>query len=364
VLLNVCSHRGVAVCRTDCGNASTFRCPYHGWSYDNTGRLLGVTVEREAFGGRINKAELGLKEARVATYHGLIFATWNADGPSLEDRLGDMRFYYDMVFGLTDNGLEVAGPPIRWVERANWKFASDNLVGDGYHTLTVHKSFDELGLVPGFNDPSLFRGLTSVADPKNGDGMEIVHFFPLDPDDPEALEQATFLMGLDEGFAEEVKRHLTPEQMPVFLRGMPGIGNIFPNMCFFGMLWPTGDPDEGLSYMPAIRLAQPNGPNEHVVWEWALVPKDMPEEAKILQRRASLRNFGSSGIAEQDDAEIWATAQRATRGVQGRKRVFRYLAEGPKDETWPGPGNVRTSFPDEVNQLNFWARWRDLMASH
>src|SRR5207253_1159249 len=37
VTLNVCSHRGATVCRVECGNATTFRCPYHAWVYDNTG---------------------------------------------------------------------------------------------------------------------------------------------------------------------------------------------------------------------------------------------------------------------------------------------------------------------------------------
>ncbi len=31
VLLNVCRHRGAAVCRDAAGQATTFQCPYHGW---------------------------------------------------------------------------------------------------------------------------------------------------------------------------------------------------------------------------------------------------------------------------------------------------------------------------------------------
>ncbi|MFK4985568.1 Rieske 2Fe-2S domain-containing protein, partial [Klebsiella pneumoniae] len=32
---NMCLHRGMQVCRAEMGNASHFRCPYHGWSYRN-----------------------------------------------------------------------------------------------------------------------------------------------------------------------------------------------------------------------------------------------------------------------------------------------------------------------------------------
>src|SRR5438445_617655 len=34
VLLNVCTHRGMKVCRGDAGNDKQFKCPYHGWTSD------------------------------------------------------------------------------------------------------------------------------------------------------------------------------------------------------------------------------------------------------------------------------------------------------------------------------------------
>ena len=40
--LNVCRHRGNRVCRAEVGNAMTFTCSYHGWSYRNDGQLIGV----------------------------------------------------------------------------------------------------------------------------------------------------------------------------------------------------------------------------------------------------------------------------------------------------------------------------------
>src|SRR5262249_30991857 len=46
VLLNMCRHRGMQVCRAELGNASHFRCPYHAWTYRNTGELIGVVVPR------------------------------------------------------------------------------------------------------------------------------------------------------------------------------------------------------------------------------------------------------------------------------------------------------------------------------
>ena len=40
--LNTCRHRGMRVCRADAGNAASFTCSYHGWTYGNDGRLIGV----------------------------------------------------------------------------------------------------------------------------------------------------------------------------------------------------------------------------------------------------------------------------------------------------------------------------------
>jgi phenylpropionate dioxygenase-like ring-hydroxylating dioxygenase large terminal subunit len=38
VLHNACRHRGVKLCRAAMGNASHFRCSYHGWTYANQRR--------------------------------------------------------------------------------------------------------------------------------------------------------------------------------------------------------------------------------------------------------------------------------------------------------------------------------------
>ena len=51
--LNVCRHRGNRLCRADAGNAATFTCAYHGWTYGNDGRLVGVPHFNEAYYGAL-----------------------------------------------------------------------------------------------------------------------------------------------------------------------------------------------------------------------------------------------------------------------------------------------------------------------
>ena len=49
VLLNSCRHRGMPVCRYDAGNAASFICSYHGWSYGLDGALIGVPQFNERY---------------------------------------------------------------------------------------------------------------------------------------------------------------------------------------------------------------------------------------------------------------------------------------------------------------------------
>ena len=63
--LNVCRHRGNRLCRADLGNAATFTCAYHGWTYGNDGQLVGVPYLREAYHGELDRERWGL-DARGA----------------------------------------------------------------------------------------------------------------------------------------------------------------------------------------------------------------------------------------------------------------------------------------------------------
>src|SRR2546430_703920 len=101
------------------------------------GTPLRSLIDAENMHGNIiKKDELGLRKARVDAYAGFIFATWDDNAESLDDFLGDIKFYTDLMFDRSEAGLEVLGPPQRFVIRANWKCAGEQHSGDGYHNLT------------------------------------------------------------------------------------------------------------------------------------------------------------------------------------------------------------------------------------
>jgi carnitine monooxygenase subunit len=134
--INVCRHRGSQVVQHGCGTARRFTCPYHAWSYDTTGALVGV-AGRAKFGD-VDTDTHGLVELPCQERSGIIFAvldptatidvdTWLAGYDTVLDSLGlaDMEVLHE---------TELVGP--------NWKVAFDGYV-DGYHLDILHK--DTLG---------------------------------------------------------------------------------------------------------------------------------------------------------------------------------------------------------------------------
>ena len=120
--LNVCRHRGNRLCRADRGNAASFTCAYHGWTYRNDGRLAGVPYLKEAYHDELDRDRWGLVPvAQLANYKGLWFATFDAAAPPLRDYLGEMAWYLDTFVDRREHGIEIVATH-KWVMPCNWKF--------------------------------------------------------------------------------------------------------------------------------------------------------------------------------------------------------------------------------------------------
>lgn len=76
VFLNYCRHRG-AMPACGSGNASRFVCPYHAWTYRNTGELF--MVPGKAGFDSMNAADYGLVELPSQERHGFVWAVLSAD---------------------------------------------------------------------------------------------------------------------------------------------------------------------------------------------------------------------------------------------------------------------------------------------
>ena len=97
---NRCAHRGVRFCQQPHGNARSFVCPYHQWTYKLNGDLAGLPFKDGVKDGDcvnggmpegFDLKDHGLTQLRVAVLHGLVFATFSDQTEPLQDYLGPQR---------------------------------------------------------------------------------------------------------------------------------------------------------------------------------------------------------------------------------------------------------------------------------
>jgi PAH dioxygenase large subunit len=354
-LLNQCRHRGMQVCRSEMGNASHFRCPYHGWTYRNDGTLVGVPVQRDAYGDVLDKRRLGLvRIPRLDTYNGLIFGTLSEDVPSLGEWLGDIRWYLDLITMRSPAGLEVIGAPQRWVVGVDWKTASENFVGDSYHTLMTHRSMVELGQAP--RDPKYAMYGEQVHIPGKGHGSMVIGAPPGAPLPP-------FWGYPDEMLERARSSYPTQEQFEVAKQTRIMLVTVFPNLSIHNPIRRPHHRYDGHIPMLTFRVWNPLGPAKIEIFSWFLVERDASEEFKQLSSWSYLRSFGVSGTFEQDDTEIWSRIARNAGTQMGHRQRINYQMgmHLEPDPNWPGPGVAYPANFTDVNLRNFYARWLELM---
>jgi len=127
---NMCVHRGVEVAQ-GCGNARAFRCPYHGWTYDLTGRLQGAGYMKGCVG--FDAAGKRLEPLRLDTWRRNIFVSFDAGAPPLAEYV--QEFEKDFAF-MRPEACRL-GNRIVLELGCNWKFVPENLM-DFYHVGVLH----------------------------------------------------------------------------------------------------------------------------------------------------------------------------------------------------------------------------------
>jgi len=130
---NVCLHRAVAVAPPGCGNRRAFTCPFHGWTYDLEGRLIGAPRMNEA--ECFDKERLRLPQIQVDEWHGWVFVNFDPQCAPLAEHTAVLE--QDFSFMRQDD-CRLAVTTINEVE-CNWKLVVENLI-DLYHVNLVHKT--------------------------------------------------------------------------------------------------------------------------------------------------------------------------------------------------------------------------------
>lgn len=356
--LNSCTHRATHLCTADFGKKKTFTCPYHGWSFNLDGELVGIVAGDKIYGEGMKKDEWALRPIpKVESYKGMIFGNLDSNAMSLEEYLGDMKWYFDILLGRSDGGMEVRGVPQRWVAQANWKMTSENFAADPYHVQTTHRSTVEMGISP--SDP-LYAGYGHAVVLGHGHGINVI---------TSATGRSRYqFQGMPESMWPMFERNLNQEQVDILSRTTVFVGGVFPNLSFVS---PVHGTEGHLHNYLNFRVWRPLGPDKIEISSWFMIDKEAPEEYKEAAYKGYVGSFGPSGTLEQDDTENWARIVQASKGLMSRDKELSYnnvsnylmgIGKVEADENFPGPGVAYpTTYTDAISR-SMHEYWLELIS--
>ena len=339
VLYNTCPHRGAIVCRRDEGNAKTFQCFYHAWTFDNCGTLLGFPDEEgyamTAFDR--SKMVLGVVE-RHESYRDFHFVCFDPSAPSLVDYLAGAREILDLVADQSlDGKMRVVAGTQRYSIRANWKLLAENSY-DGYHAPPLHRSYLAYlqgtgALLEGAKAGGLGGTCTTL-----GNGHAVLEY-KAPWGRPVAFWAPTFGEQAKREI-EEIRRGLCArhgEERGARIADRNRNMGIFPNLVVNDIMAVT------------IRTFYPIRPDFMEVTAWELAPAE--ESGERLARR--LHNFleflGPGGFATPDDVEALDSCQ------------IGFAADGVAwSDISRGMGRV-PRIDDELQMRSWWREWHARM---
>lgn len=131
---NVCRHRGMKLCTAKgTEKAPRLVCPYHAWTYNLDGKLIGLP-RSETFPD-LAKSDLSLIELPSRDAGGLIWVGLEPDSPpDFSDVTGELAADLDALEMGDAYLYDYATFPVD----ANWKLVMDSML-DSYHVTRLHK---------------------------------------------------------------------------------------------------------------------------------------------------------------------------------------------------------------------------------
>jgi phenylpropionate dioxygenase-like ring-hydroxylating dioxygenase large terminal subunit len=139
VMINRCAHKGALVCLKQRDKQDSLTCVYHAWNYGLDGQLKTVAFRHglKGKGGMpedFDSTKHRLQPLRVATFCGLVFATFSDQTEPLDQYLGaPMSKFLERNLG---RPLKILGVHSQMIHN-NWKLYAEN-VRDSYHATLLH----------------------------------------------------------------------------------------------------------------------------------------------------------------------------------------------------------------------------------
>ncbi|MCB1811167.1 MAG: benzoate 1,2-dioxygenase large subunit [Candidatus Competibacteraceae bacterium] len=319
-LMNTCTHRGATLCRHKKGNKSTFTCPFHGWTFNNQGKLLKVKDQAPDAGypptfnkdGSHNLVKLGAFDS----YRGFLFGSVNPDVEPLQDYLGETTKIIDMIVDQAPDGLEVLRGASTYYYDGNWKVQAEN-GADGYHVTATHWNYAATihHRKSGGREDSV-KAMDAGAWAKKGGGsygFKNGHMLLwTNWDNPEDRPNWSNRDELAEKFGAETADWMIKRSRNLCL---------YPNVYLMDQ------------FSSQIRVFRPISVNKTEVTIYCIAPKGEAPEARAHRLRQYEDFFNATGMATPDDLEEFRACQEgfAARAVRWNEmnRGAAHWVKGP-----------------------------------
>lgn len=350
---NSCTHRGAQICRERGGVAKTFSCPYHGWVFNTSGKLLSMNTDR-GFAPDINADEhLNLKRpARLEHYRGFYFVNYNPRAISLHDYLADARGVIDMICDQSETEMVILPGEHSYSIRANYKLLVENSY-DGYHLTSVHGTyFDFLrdrvkgnaaateqleNTVRDYYSSGRTRALGmghGILESQVPTGRPVAQWTPaFGPGvKPEIEAKRAYL---EKTFGKERADFMADYQKNLI---------IFPNLVINDILSAT------------VRYIEPETADFMRVTAWCIGPKEESAELKAIRLDNFVSFLGPAGFGSPDDIEMLELCQR---GAEHSQVEFSEISKGAlaNDDPLHSIG-----LPDDERHIQaYWTMWDRVM---
>ena len=323
--INACSHRGAMLCRHKRGNKSTYTCPFHGWTFNNNGKLLKVKdPENAGYPESFNKdgSHDLTKIARFENYRGFLFGSLKEDVKPLSEHLGEAAKIIDLIVDQSADGLEVLRGSSTYVYDGNWKLQTEN-GADGYHVTAVHWNYAATtGRRKEAEQVDNVRAMSAGGWAKQGGGFY-------------AFENGHILLWTNWANPEDRPNWERREELAKDF-GQPRADWMVQrsrNLCVYPNVYLMDQ------FSSQIRTYRPISVDKTEVTIYCIAPKGEALDARARRIRQYEDFFNASGMATPDDLEEFRSCQMA---MMGRAAKWNDMCRG--SEHWiHGPDEAASS---------------------
>jgi len=356
-LYNRCTHRGTTLCRLEKGNSNVFRCPYHGWTFNNDGSIRNVPwpdgYANDVTETRFNAAQI----PRVESYRGFIFGTLNMDMPPLEEYLGDVKGPLDEWLDRHPGGKVAICEANRLKYNGNWKLAYDNSC-DGYHVVFSHRSLLDMEnrlVEEGAKGMSYYKGRPDEQPMYMkyfGHGHHFKDKRPNMEIKPGAMWAVESPHPGMEHYEAELRRRLgarAPEALDLASSEPVNI-NIFPNLSILG---------NHLQVFEPLSVTETN-----TIWYGTAVVDDEGIWGDELHLINALRMRTQEGFPNFGEVDDLANFEEIQRGLAAYEDEWVYMHRGmdiPGRTVDLGDGVLKAPATDEMFMREYIQYWKRLM---